>query len=250
MKCLSVALAVVAACAGCHQGVTSTTTSAASSATVIGGPASDVQIVPVHHATPDEWKSALLATYTESKVKDLGDGTTEFMAEFKTDAHIPAVVGKRDGFRKLRFFKMNWSVVNPILQRSSVGVYISVPDNEQPLVFLRPYFHARSWIFFNELTVMVDGDVIFDQKLDQKNLNRQVEDGGVTEIGDILLGPSQLDSLRKINPKSNVVIRLTGEKGYITIPKNQAEQFRFDLVNAIGIYYKIDEALTDHIPPV
>lgn len=207
----------------------------------------------VRAPTPGEWKAALLGTYEESKVRDQGDGVTNFMAKF---AGVPAgidpqAMGTRDAFRKLRIYHAGFSV-NVV---TGVKAYISVPDNERAILFLSPYYWGKDgWLFMNKISIMVDGDVIFEKDL--KDVSRETQGVGVSERADFIINSAEISALRAINNATSVIVRLSGDKGYVNLTKGKKKgqidsngYFVSDIQSAIAIYDVIELAIKEHCPP-
>jgi len=205
--------------------------------------------------TIEEWRTAFMSSYKDSQVKDNGDGITEFMAQFGGGADKSAVLafGKRDAFRKLSFFKTAGAKVYEDLG-PSVGSYISVPDGEMPVIFLSPYFLGKNgWLFMNKISVMVDGEVIFERDFSDSKVSRNSETYGVEERYDFIANESDIAALRKITPASKIVIRLSGDKGYVNLEKkgkgsDYVKIFKDSIIEDLFIYDSINRAVTGHIP--
>ena len=242
--CLTAAIALL----GCSKAQPDATSKAKNS------PApSPVTAASTRAPTPTEWRDALLATYEESQVKDQGDGVIKFMANFRNFQPdvSPLAFGTRDGFRKLRIFHTGM----PITVVNCVKVYVSTPDNEQAILFLQPYFWGRNgWLFLNKISVMVDGEVVFEREL--KKVNRETEGVGVAEESSIALQKSEIDSLRSIKKSSKVIVRLSGEKGYLNLASenkkkeiNATKEFADDIQSGIAIFDSINTAIKMHVRP-
>jgi len=210
---------------------------------------------PAHIATMDEWTSAILSAYKENQTKNKGEGVTEFMAVFgsKENKNFALAFGERDGFRKLRIYQAGL----PMKIGTSVKTYVSVPDGKTPILFIAPYYWGHSWLFMKKLLIMVDGNIIFERDFELKTVNRGVEGVGVAESYDLAATEQDIDTLRKIRPESNVLIRISGDKGYVNlIGKNKRkeidaiEEFQRDIVSSILMYDAIGKAIEGHIPPV
>lgn len=206
--------------------------------------------VAAHVATPDEWRAALTASYKETSRKEGSDGTTEFMANFDPSGKTYNMLtfGERDGFRKLRIFKAGL----PMHILTGVKAYISVPDNEAPVLFLQPYFWGRNgWLFMNKVSVMVDGEVILEHTCGK--VDRDTEGVGVAELCNVLLSSDEIAALRKVVNSAKVAVRLTGDKGYVNVESkgksSSLDEFKRDIQSAIAVYDVIYAATKDHIPP-
>lgn len=215
-------------------------------------PASKVPSAPsaAHVATPGEWQAALASTYTESQREDNNDGTIKFMAMFNAGASKANMLtfGERDAFRKLRIFKAGM----PMRISTGVKSYVSILDNDAPVLFLQPYFWGRNgWLFMNKIAVMVDGEVVLERTC--PNVQRDTEGVGVAELCDFIASKEDIAALRKIVDSSKVIVRLTGEKGFINLESkkkyNATNEFKQDIQSAVAVYDAIDVATKDHIPP-
>jgi len=206
------------------------------------------KVVSLPAATPEQWKTALLSTYDESQVKDAGDGVTNFMAQFKPprDGLSLLAFGTRDAFRKLRFYHPGM----PVHVSTAVKTYVSVADNEKPVLFLQPYYWGRSWLFFDKVAILVDGELALEHTCSDPE--RDTRGVGVEEKCDFILNRAEIDSLRKINNSSKVSIRLTGKKGYANVGRdgyNPLKDFVKEIQSGIAIYDLINNAVEQKIPP-
>jgi hypothetical protein len=202
---------------------------------------------PPKVATPEEWKSALMSTYEEKQVEEKGDGITKFMAKFNIPNGGPnsLAFGERDAFRKLRFYSMGL----PMQISTGVKAYISVKDNQRPVLFLQPYYWGHNWIFMQKIAVLVDGEIALEHECG--NPDRDVHGVGVEEKCDFILSSSEIDALRKITSSSKVSVRLTGTKGYVNVGRdgyNPLKDFIRDIQSGIAIYDLIDSAVKNKLP--
>lgn len=204
--------------------------------------------MPAKVVTPEEWKSALTHTYEESQVQEKGDGITKFMARFDLSKDGPSSVafGERDAFRKLRFYSMGM----PMQISTGVKAYISVKDNQRPVLFLQPYYWGHKWIFMRKIAVLIDGELALEHECPEPD--RDVHGVGVEEKCDVILSASEIDALRKIDNSSKVSVRLSGAKGYVNVGHdgyNPLKEFTKDIQSGIAIYDLIDDALKNKLPP-
>lgn len=211
------------------------------------GPISS-QVAPVVHVpTPDDWKTALKGSYVESQVQDEDDGVVKFMANFKNEGG-PLTFGTHDAFRKLRVYKAGM----PMHINTDMKAYVSVIDNERPVLFVQPYFWGRDgFLFLKKFAVMVDGDVILEHEC--QNVQHGKFGVGVTELCDAMMSQDEIKALRKISDSSKVLVRLSGDKGYINLESkkkfNETDEFKRDIQSAVRVYDSIDLAIKDHLPP-
>ncbi|MDO3517747.1 hypothetical protein [Ralstonia pseudosolanacearum] len=201
-------------------------------------------------ATPEDWRKALESSYGTYSVRDEGDGVQSFMACFEPTPDRKnkcgfVAFGKRDAFRKLRFYETGI----PMRIGSGISTYVSLKDNGSPKLLLAPYIFRDNWIFMNKVAIMVDGDVILERDLELTSSDRQVFPGGVQEDCDFVATEDQIHALRKIKPDSKVLIRITGKKGYMTLTKSDTSTVKSKIIEVLRVYDTILEAVRDKIPP-
>ena len=243
-------LAAVLALWGCDQRTSDIAAPHAAAA------ASTAPVVKVARpVSMDEWKSALLSTYNESDTKDKGDGITESTANFHKhngkEGVLMLTFAKRDAFRKLRFYTFFGSSVLDIADvHTFIKIYISVPDGKKAVFFMRPTYNGkRGWLFMNKVAIMVDGEVVLEKKFPSLEAKRDVEDGYVHEEDSFIADADEISALRKITEKSTVLIRLTGDKGFVNVDKQGVDFFKSDVIDGLYVYDAINEAVESHLPP-
>ncbi|WP_124480775.1 hypothetical protein [Burkholderia stagnalis] len=207
-----------------------------------------------HIATPEEWRKALDSTYTTNKSTTTDDdGVTRFAARFPPsqegakDAYV--LLGTYDAMRKRTFFYSFFA--SPTLDiGSSVKPYISLSDNSYPILMIAPYYFSKNgWLFMSRLTIMVDGKIILDRDFSQEEVARDVESYGVQERYDFYASPEEIAGMRSIRNSSQLTLRLTGKKGFITVPKKETEGIRTAIVDVVRGYDAVSQHLAGHIPP-
>jgi hypothetical protein len=211
-----------------------------------------IAVFPVAPPPPTmtDWTTALSTVYKESDRKDEHDGVTSFFCVFgvpgseKGATHLVAF-GKRDAFRKLRFY-------TPGIQlevTTSLETYLSLKDGGTPIVFLKPYyFGPDGWLFMQHVAVMADGEVIFERDFKDGPVDHDQLPGGVTERYNFIATPADIESLRKIHPDTKLVIRFSGKKGYVTVNKLMTSEFRANIQDSLKIYDAMTAVLSSHMP--
>lgn len=210
--------------------------------------------VTTHVATIAEWTTALKSSYKQKNFLDEGDGVSKFTVSFEDKDRAKDVMsfGKRDEFRKLRIFRTDYSYKHS----TALDTYVSILDGGRPVLILSPSYLGRSWIFMNKLSIMVDGELIFEREFEPRASDREIKGEGVVENYGLLATELEINALRKISSDSKVLIRLTGNKGYvnITVPNrgkmDAIGNFKGDIHTALVIYDAINKAIDGHIPPV
>lgn len=201
-------------------------------------------------ATPEDWKKALESTYTISGIKNKSDGVTTFLACFNKDDGkcFAPMFAHRDAFRKRRFFK--GMVTNVGWPNSFVGSYLSIGDNEKPILLLAPqFFGENGWLFMEKISFLLDGEPLFEREFEGLNVNRESNKWGVEERIDFVASDAELAALRKIKADSNLLIRLTGKKGYANLPKDAVKLVKGEVETLVLVYDKMSAALEGKIPP-
>ncbi len=231
------------------------------------GPATIASAPVPSSATAAQWHSAVAGVFDKVNVKKLNDkknpeyvsdegktdenGVTEFFGCFdkappKCDARVS---GKRDGFRKVQFFSepiWNWQDTAYKYARGlgkpSVRGYISLSDCKRPKIVLQPNFRGSSWLFVEQFSVMLDGTVVLDRKFEVGEVDRENDHNSVTEMAHLTVTEEELQTLRKIDPSRQVLIRLTGKKGYAAIDAEATKTFTEGIVKLLRMYDSLDQA--------
>lgn len=212
-------------------------------------------------ATPEDWQKALAASHTVIDLKSEGDGMSSWYACFQEPK--PSVESKskkcehlssstRDAFRKLRFFKSGIysSVPSAVPGWNYIVSYISLADNNLPKLILSPrYFSKGGWLFMNQASVLADGELIFDRNFEKLNVDRSSESYGVEEEIHLVMSPTEIESLRKVTSAKALSVRITGDKGYVTLKQEAVKFFKEEIGNILFIYDKMHAELKDAIPP-
>ena len=207
-------------------------------------------VPPPPRITKADWYRAVVATYSESSVKDEGDGVTSFVACFGDGGKGCGdfAIGKRDAFRKLRHYMPQWSWPGQYTDQY-VQTYISLPDCGDPIYFLKPrHFSQRGWLFLNRLSVLSDGELVFDQDLSTFKVDRERLPGGVEEEVSFVPTPAQFDALRKLATATKLSVRITGKKGYVTLKQSDVAKLRIDVASGLRMYDKLLLAVKDKHP--
>lgn len=207
--------------------------------------------------TAEDWKKALEAALPppakSSDILDEKDGVSSFSVCVKRDANNKCDVLNRvtrDTFRKLRHIESISSRFAINQYKTNVNTYVSVLDNRMPVLFLAAYFQGdNSWLFMEKLAIMVEGEVVLEQTFEHSDVKREASGGEVEELAQFIVQDEQLAALRKIAKGKAVLIRMTGEKGYVSLPKSQVAALQEALVETLFTYDFLVEALKGKIPP-
>lgn len=231
------------------------------------GPSSAPSELPQPTATADQWLSAVGGVFDKVNVQKLRDkkkleyvldegktdanGVTEFFGCFdKSPPQCDAPVsGKRDGFRKVQFFfepVWNWKesgykYVNGV-GKPSVRGYISLIDCRRPKIVLEPTFRASTWIFLEQFSLMLDGTVVLDRKFGTGEIDRENDHNSVVETAHLTVDERELLMLRKVDPSKQILIRLTGQKGYVGLDPEMSITFAQGIAKLLHLYDALDQA--------
>jgi hypothetical protein len=258
MKLILFTALAMAALAGCQQSSTSPAPAQ---------PAA-VQTPPTPPATAKVWKDAVVATYKESDKKDEGDGVYTAWVCFDPEGVAPPKFNKdgrkipcgeqgmkltRDGFRKISFFHPPSTTFNDLVGQYTGGVYlgsyISLSDCGAPKYHLRPKFDGKSWIFMNKIAIMVDGEIVMERDFKDGKVMREVEHGRIEERFDFLATDQDVAGLQKVIDSTDVKLRITGDKGYVSLDQKQVDSLKDDARRMKRVFEKLSKAVAGKIPP-
>ncbi|UGQ45095.1 hypothetical protein [Massilia endophytica] len=219
-------------------------------------------------ATAEQWSRAVNGTFDKISVKQLRDkknpayvldsgitdenGVTDFFACF--DKAPPkcdlSMVGRRDNFRKILFFRdpvLRWSTDGAKYSgptgKASIDGYISLKDCSHPKILLEPTFRGGEWLFIERLGIMADDSLVIDRELDLGSIEKENSHNAVSESIHIMLTDPELGALRKIVTAQQVLIRITGKKGYIGIDQQGTKAFVQGMSKTLRLYDALGHAI-------
>ena len=188
-----------------------------------------------------EWTATLNSAYAESDVKSAADGTSRSDVCFLPKPQCALRMrGARDAFRKVRHF--HGTAVEAYADRltPSLGVYIALKDCSRPTLFVNPTYAGKSWIFLEQVAILVGADVAFEAEI--KSVDRDAGSMSVLEIGHAVVSAANLDSLKKVADADEFVVRLSGSKGFATLSNAQRLVFRQNLKAALAAFHRLSTA--------
>jgi hypothetical protein len=219
-------------------------------------------------ATAEQWSKAVSQVFDKINIKKLRDkknpayveddgktdknGVTSFIACFdKAPPKCELIAsGTRDGFRKIQFF------MDPILEymahdfyKPTIGAYVALKDCSPPTIFLQPTFRASDWIFLEHFGLMLDGAIVIERKFNLGQVERNNTHTAVSESVDILLSEQEVNALRKISEAKQVLIRLTGQKGYVGIDEARTSAFVQGVARLLRMHHALGQAV-ENLGPV
>ena len=205
------------------------------------------------YASPagDLWFSTMAKTYTESNVKDDGDGVSSSIACFDT-----GMKAKGERCTKLAFvvhdsFLQQRIFTPPQTQWFSRGGHpylrsvIGVKACQKPVYLLRPYYFSKQdWLFMQQVDVMLNGAVLLSKSFSFDQVQRETHEYGVEERLSLAADDGDLDALRKIAQGGKVQIRITGKNAYIPVSQELAAKFNEDVADALRVYDRLNSQIT------
>lgn len=211
-------------------------------------PSPEVTPPPKPAFTAEMWRNAFRSTYNESQKKIKDSGNTEYMACFKlaeSDKCKEVAFGVRDGFRKIDFITPPYSQLAETVNAANyVHTYISAAECKSPSLFVAPSVNRQgSWLFLNQVAFMADGDVVFEKSFGHTDVTRDNANRWIHERVDFVATDSEISALKKFHAAKSHIIRLTGDKGYITLDKDNLQAFVKDVGQMIETKELIDAAL-------
>lgn len=219
-------------------------------------------------ATADQWAQAVEQVFDKVNVKRLRDkknpayvedqgkpdqnGVIEYFACFDKappKCELPSS-GRRDGFKKIQFFAdpaMEFSDLaakyTPATGKPSVRAYITLRDCHPPSIVLNPAFRAANWMFVEQFGVMVDDHIVIDRKFDSSQVERDNSPREISESMHVVLNAQEVDALREVVRGRQVVIRLTGKKGYVGVDQAGTREFVQGVARLLRIHDALGQAI-------
>ncbi|TAG25045.1 MAG: hypothetical protein EAZ37_14210 [Burkholderiales bacterium] len=210
--------------------------------------------------TAEDWQRVLAASQVVTSLKDEGEGITSWFACFRESEPdlstnkkicLNKSFAKRDVFRKMYFFKsgINSAIPSTVSGWNYVISYISLPDNKLPKLMLSPrYFSKDGWLFMSRVSVLADNELIFDRTFEKLDVDRTNESYGVEEIIHLVITDDEIKSLRKLAAANSISIRLTGDKGHVSVSQKAVKGFKEEIANILFVYDRLHKNLKDVIP--
>lgn len=197
--------------------------------------------------TRDEWLKAVTDTfYAKGKPETDDSGVTQYGACFdeqKGPKCETFAMLKHDNFKKVFYF-------NPFLtylQKRSLamkylGSYVALPECSSPQLVIAPMLYMDSWIFLRQVAVMANDKLVLEFKTPDVERETDRVASGVTEISYVIASAEQINALREIAGGANVIVRFTGDKGFITMKKDLVKNMQDELRTVLKAYDKLKAA--------
>ena len=128
----------------------------------------------------------------------------------------------------------------------TLTMYLSVRDCKAPVMFMEArVFSSRAWLFLNRVGVLADGELALDQSLADSKPQREVLPGGVEEVVPFLISDNQIPQLRRIGTAKTVSVRLTGEKGYVSLEPKTVVDVTKDVDYTLRVFDAVSKLVAD-----
>ncbi len=189
------------------------------------------------------WDAAL-ATALEQREPNVGaDGVTKFKACVK-DANgcTLQLPGSRDALRKVLWVYASEANSKGPPKKTRVDAYVALQDCGLPTVFISPFFvREGDWLFLKSITAAVGEKTVLSQPID--NAKRDNTSGWVMEWADLALPNAALPDLEAASSADALIVRLTGDRGYITLDADRTRTFRASLAEVLAAHARIHKAV-------
>lgn len=199
--------------------------------------------------TAADWKRNFTSTFKESEKKVDGDGMTSYYACFDQESESKKCAEKyssyRDGFKKVDYMTPVTTSFHGLGEINSlVNMYIAAIECRDAKAVLQPSFNGdNGWLFMKKVAFMADGEVVFEKSADPSEVKRDNESRWVHEKWTFALSKDDEKSLMKFSESESRIIRLTGDKGYVTIKKSELDAFTKDIRQLIKNTNQINDAM-------
>jgi hypothetical protein len=198
--------------------------------------------------TLEQWRKDVVSTYTaKSKQESNEDGVNEFAACFHVENNECKLKGKVkiDLHKQAHYFTPQYTMLSEIglLDQTVLGGYITAPECEAPLFFLKPILDSESgWIIIKSISILADNNIILKKNVNIQDLSHEVDGDDYMEWSDILLKSDEIEKLRLAMSASKISIRITGSTRYASLTEKQLGYFKYDLNSNFKVYDSINEA--------
>ena len=189
------------------------------------------------------WDAAIASTYSTSSLRNEGDGITTFYACFHTNALKQCdagAFGKKDAFKNM----VGYTTVNSELAKLTRPIYLGLavvvsPCDEPSLVLNAQFWGRDGWLFLNRASVLADGKLVIDREFSTGTVSRNPDAAGVIERGYWAASAADVTGIKSIATASSLSIRLTGDRGYVTVTKKHLAEVKEDAAAALVVYDKL-----------
>lgn len=190
----------------------------------------------------DEWEAAIKSTYTSSHEEMGDDGKLQFLAcleNLNNNKCGNGITGIKDEFEKKYSFLsllLQYITSTPEL-KTHIDLLMSVDPSQRPYFTLSSVYVGKRKIGLNSISIMADGNVIFEKKLE--NVSIKETEYKVFEYSATTLNNLDVIDLRKIKQSKKVIIRLNGDIDTAGVPKETVQS----IVNEFSKIFTLEERI-------
>jgi hypothetical protein len=190
--------------------------------------------------TAAQWQAALDGTFKKTSVKDDGDGKSSYMGRC-TQRIDCAMFVKHDAFGRFTTFT---PIDSEMMQYTAIKLptyafarsFLYLPDCGVPRIIINShYFSKNTWMFMNHLAVLADNHLLLDRQFPPGETHRDYESYGLEEDYLFQVTPAELQKLRSIGPDTKLMIRVSGDKGYLSLDKKVSDAFQTGLLTSVKV---------------
>lgn len=196
--------------------------------------------------TKDDWDAALKASYEEKHKNKNDDGIFDFVADFSKSINSGeklVLPGKYDGFNRITTIFPHNYFIDRHTEDILIGPSVAMIDYGQPLFVLNVSYREKRGLSLRKISILADDKLSFDEKVSAGDLKVNTWRGGVSEDYILILSPNQINSLSSVSKSNNLIVRLSGENGYITLNKKKTARFLSDLRQVLMSYNVLSKKL-------
>ncbi|WP_157776430.1 hypothetical protein [Burkholderia stabilis] len=199
-----------------------------------------------------------------SRVKDVGRGTTDFLATFHDlkNTNLDAFA-RYDGLT----YWLTPGARSKQNEESYLHITVALTDDLFPSLMLEPHYRSKQGeLLLNHVTVVANGKAVLDRDLvGVQHVNSNVAimaNGGyvrdptpsqalhaaarlysVSEFKTFSPTEAEVTGLRSISKSTEVIIKLSGTNGEVTLPARDAKAFQEEVIRGLAIYDLLERTL-------
>lgn len=100
----------------------------------------------------------------------------------------------------------------------------------------------NGWLFMNEVALMADGAVVLRRLFEHNAVERDNDADRIRERGTFIATDVERDALKTFASAQSPIVRITGEKGYITLDKRRTSELVSDAKEVLEVMSKLESA--------
>lgn len=92
------------------------------------------------------------------------------------------------------------------------------------------------------VAVMADGNIVLEHTFDHNDVQRDNNSWGVDERARWIASGEERMVLKKVVDSKAVIVRIIGDKGYVTVDKRDVDAMKADFAETLAIFDALDVA--------